>query len=247
MKREWWQSGFFDDAMAQVLFDAEHEKEAKAEVAGLLRSTGLKRGAVLDAACGTGRHSLALAAKGFDVIGVDSTEAYVKQAQARARKLKLGAAFETGELRDLARFSGDFDLVLNLFTSFGYYEQAADNFHALTQMAGSLRPGGILAMELMPRESLEAVFQDRDWQRVPEGFLLQERRWLDGGRRLASNAIWVQKGQVRESDSTIFVYSRAEMLALFKRAGLTKIRAFGSYAGTAFHVGDRLLVLGTKP
>jgi SAM-dependent methyltransferase len=249
VKREWW-SGFFDDSMAQVLFDQRREREAITEVAGLLRLTGLnpkKAPAVMDAACGTGRHSLALAARGFKVTGVDAAGPYVAQAQKRARRAKLPVRFETGELRDLARFSGDFDLVLNLFTSFGYYEQAADNLRALKQLAGCLKPGGTLVMELLPRESLLRRFQERDWQRTPGGFLMQQRRWLPGNRRLASSAIWVQKGRVSESNSVIFVYSRPELAALFKRAGLVKTRFFGGYGGKAFKAGGRLVITAQKP
>src|SRR5260221_7463048 len=103
MAREWFSSGFFDADMAELLFDSEKMREAKAEVSALVRLARLKKGAsVLDAACGMGRHSLELARKGFAVTGVDITEAYVKEASRLAKREKLKhAEFQKGELRDL--------------------------------------------------------------------------------------------------------------------------------------------------
>jgi SAM-dependent methyltransferase len=242
----WWRRGFFDAAMARVLFDDEKEAEAPLEVRGLLKLTGLRRGAVLDAACGTGRHSAAFAAKGFKVTGVDVNALYLRQARRRLRSRGLKARFLSGELSRLGAFAGGFDLVVNLFTSFGYLSSAAENEASLRQMAACLKPGGSLAVELLPRESLRRFFQPRAMQSVPGGWLIQERRWRPGGKRVATRAIWESGGRRRAFDSEFQTYSRAELLALFKRAGLRGLRAYGGFDGSPFRAGGRLLVLGRE-
>jgi SAM-dependent methyltransferase len=246
LSREWYSSGFFDTDMAELLFDAEKIREAKAEAALLVRLAGLKRGAsVLDAACGTGRHSLALGRLGFRVTGVDITQSYVREASRMARRERLGSVeFQKGELRDLYRFQGGYDLVLNLFTSFGYYHKAAENFEALRQMAQALKKGGTLVMEIMPREVLDERFSDRSWQATRKGYLLQQRLWIDGGRKLRTEAIWVGKGKERETRSEMFVYSVAELASLFRRVGLKKVRTFRNYRGQPWKRGERLVITG---
>lgn len=242
-----WERGFFDEAMAAVLFDREKWAEAPVEVQGLLRLSGVRRGNVLDAACGVGRHSLALAGKGFDVTGIDFNPTYLKQARQKAKRQGLKVRFEQAQLADLRAYAGTFDLVTNLFTSFGYYSAARQNENALRQMVACLKPGGRLAIELLPRETLTGIFHPQAWQTVPGGHLLQERRYLSGGTRLGTRAIWAVRGRHRVQDSIIHLYTRAELAELFRRAGLIQVKAYGDFDGRRFKAGDRLLMIGRKP
>lgn len=248
MSKDWFRSGFFDDAMGEILFDAASVKAAKEEVQGLLRLAHPQAGAtVLDLACGVGRHSLEFARRGYAVTGLDLSEAYIREGIARSRRARLkGLRFEKGELLDLYRFQGEFDLVVNLFTSFGYYASAKDNFESLKQMALALKPGGQLLMELMPRESLELHFVDRHWERSGSAYLLSERRWIQGGRKLRADSLWLGKAARRELASEIFVYGVDELSALFRRAGLKKVRAFGGFKGEVWQPGLRLLLQGVR-
>ncbi len=248
-RREWWLSGFFDGAMAQVLFDPKRVKAARAEVKAMLRLARLKRGArVLDAACGTGRHSLEFARRGYAVTGVDATAAYVAAAARQAKREKLkGIVFKKGDLRRLQRYRGAFDLTVNLFTSFGYYRTEKDNFEVLKQLSASLRPGGRLIMDLNPRESVESAFKPKDWQAVEGGYLMEKREWKDHGRRLSNEWILaLGKGRPKRLRWEIQLYTLPELKALFRRAGLKKIRTFRDFAGNAWRLGDRLVITGTK-
>jgi ubiquinone/menaquinone biosynthesis C-methylase UbiE len=246
--REWFSSGFFDADMAELLFDAEKIREAKAETAALIRLARLAKGsAVLDAACGVGRHSMEFARRGFSVTGVDITESYVREAARLAAKAGLkNAQFQKGELRDLFRFQGGFELVINLFTSFGYYQGAADNFEALRQMAAALKPGGTLVMEILPRETLDGIFNEKSWQPTRKGYLLQKRSWVEGGRKLRNEAIWIGSSGERETSSEIFVYSVDELRSMFRRAGLKGIKTFKDYRGHPWKIGERLVITGVK-
>jgi SAM-dependent methyltransferase len=248
MATEWFSSGFFDADMAGLLFSPQMLREARVETSQLIRLAGLKKSAaVLDAACGMGRHSLDFARKGFQVTGVDITAAYVKEAARLARREKLkNVQFQKGELRDLYRFQGSFDLVINLFTSFGYYQGANENQEALQQMAWALKPGGMLVMEILPRETLDEIFNEKSWQVTRRGYLLQRRHWVEGGRKLRNDIIWIGKGTQREAESEIFVYTKDELTAMFRRAGLKHIRSYRNYRGEAWRSGERLVITGVK-
>jgi SAM-dependent methyltransferase len=248
MKREWWESGFFDMEMAAVLFDPERLAAAKKEVAGLRRLVSLKPGAeILDAACGVGRHSLELAAAGFRVTGVDISHDYVAEAQKQARRRKLKADFEQGDLRDLYRFHGQFDLVINLFTSFGYYQNPQDNLEALRQMASALKPGGRLVMDILCREALDRNFLEKDWDEIEGGgYLLHQRTWVQGGRKIRTRNVIFQHGRQREAEFEIFLYTSEELTSLFKRAGLKNVKRYADLQGRKWNPEGRTVLIGEK-
>jgi SAM-dependent methyltransferase len=139
-----------------------------------------------------------------------------------------------------------FDLVINLFSSFGYYQSAADNFEALRQMASALKPGGMLVMEILPCETLDGIFNEKRWQATRGGYLHQKRSWADGGHKLHNDIVWIGKGREREASSEIFVYTKDELAAMFRRAGLKKVKTYKNYQGAAFKTGERLVIAGVK-
>jgi SAM-dependent methyltransferase len=231
--------------MGRLLFGAAAWRSAAGEVRGILKLSGLRQGAALDAACGTGRHSLALARQGFRVVGIDTSAAYLREARERGRGLNV--AFKRAELRSLEAFRGRFDLVLNLFSSFGYYPKAADNVATLRQMAAALKPGGALALELMPRESLQRHVIPLDSRPVPGGRLFEARRWIRSGAVLETQLLWQREGKrAVERTARMQTYSQVELAGLFKRAGFKAIRAYGDYRGGPFKIGGPLLILGRK-
>lgn len=241
-----WTAGFFDEAMAGLLFDGRKELEAPVEARGLLQMSGLQGGSVLDVACGTGRHSGSFAAMGMQVTGIDTSAMYLKRAKARLKEAGQSARFVKADLRDLKAFKGRFDLVVNLFTSFGYLPTAAANERSLRQMVACLRPGGWLAVELMPRVSLKRITEAETIQRVAGGWLFEQRWFSDDGRFLHTRVTWDLKKGRRVQDSVFQTYDKAELAGLFKKAGLSRIKAYGDFRGRAFKPGDRLLMIGSK-
>lgn len=232
--------------MGRLLFDGPAERSAPREIGGLLRLTGLKAGSALDTACGYGRHSRALAAKGWQVTGLDASAAYLREARRRAQASARSIRFVRGDLRRLGSQRGRHDLVLNLFSSFGYERRAADDAAVLRQLAACLKPGGTLALELMPRESLQRHVIPLDSRPIPGGRLFEARRWLRGGTVLETRVLWQQPGRSRERDSWMHAYSRAELLRMLKAAGLRGLKSYGSYQGAPFKLGGPLLILGRK-
>jgi SAM-dependent methyltransferase len=111
------------------------------QVEKILRLTGLAGGHVLDLCCGPGRHAVALAKRGFAVTAVDRTPFLLEHARARAAKANLPVEFV---LEDMRRFSrpATFDLIINFFTSFGYFDDQADDFRVLELSARTSDPAG---------------------------------------------------------------------------------------------------------
>ena len=100
---------------------------------------------VLDVGCGPGRHSLALARRGIEVVGVDASEAFVDLARAAAAAEHLPARFEVLDVRDLA-IEGEFDAAICLCQGGFGLLGGRDELDVFYRIARSIRPGGRLAV-----------------------------------------------------------------------------------------------------
>src|SRR5512146_221995 len=131
---DWWKSYFDAQYLLEYepLFSLERDRH---EVARLMEILGLPAGArVLDVPCGQGRHSHLLAEAGFDVLGVD----YSADLLAAARKRGTGPnlRYLRADMRRLpGRLAGRFDAVVNLFTSFGFFADPADDARTIAEFA----------------------------------------------------------------------------------------------------------------
>lgn len=116
---------------------------------------------VLDLGCGTGGHALRLAARGYDIVGVDRSKEMLKRAEAKAEGLTGNVSFSLGDIRDV-RLSRRFDAVLVLFAVLGYQTSNADVLAALQTARAHLRPGGLLLFDVWYGP---AVLRNRPTQR----------------------------------------------------------------------------------
>src|SRR5919108_2104431 len=138
---------FEDDALWERLEDFLFSQLRSGEITGheaeqILALVHPPQGAaVLDLCCGPGRHSLEFARRGFRVTGVDRTTRYLETARAAATREGLTVEFVQEDMRHFHRPAA-FDLALNLFSSFGYFEDVAEDLWVLQHLHGSLKPGG---------------------------------------------------------------------------------------------------------
>jgi SAM-dependent methyltransferase len=130
---------------------------------------------VLDLPCGVGRHSLELARLGCEVTGVDRTAHYLAQAREKFNAAGLNAQFIESDMRTFQQPAA-FDLAINLYTSFGYFEDVNDDLRVLANFYASLRPGGVLVMDLMGKEVLARIYTPRDWQTLADGTIVLNER-----------------------------------------------------------------------
>jgi 2-polyprenyl-3-methyl-5-hydroxy-6-metoxy-1,4-benzoquinol methylase len=139
---------------APAIFNEERRKSAASEVDQVVSLASLAPGAaVLDLGCGQGRHSLEFARRGYSVTGVDRTGGYIDVARETAVREKLEIEFLHADIREFRR-EGRFDLAVSMLTSFGYFEEQADERRVLENARASLRPGGWLLIDLMGKEVL---------------------------------------------------------------------------------------------
>lgn len=197
--------------------------------------------AVLDLACGAGRHTEELRRRGYRALGLDLSLTLLA--------LRPDLPRVRGDMCCLPFAGGTFDWVLNFFTSFGYFESERQNFQVLSEVERVLAPGGRFVIDflnldrvldrLAPRETLH-----QDGRRV------DIERWYDPATRRVNKRIRVEPaaGRARTYLESVRGYRRDEVEMGLSWAGLTLTETFGNFDGEPFEPdSERLILVGEKP
>ena len=245
-----WYREFFDDLYLRVYQPVEALERVRREVDFIVKALDLPAGAkVLDLCCGQGRHSLELARRGFQVVGVDLSEALLYAARKRAESEGLSVTFLHCDMREID-FADEFDAFINMFTSFGYLESEAEDEKVLGKVAQALKSGGKFLLDVVNRDRLVRDFQAREWHAADEGWLVLEERTFDHlSGRMETRWVCVARDGVRyERLSSVRLYTTSELRTMLERAGLKVTNLFGDYDGSPYSWdSQRLIVVSCKP
>ncbi len=245
----WYDNDTLWDDLAAVLFTEDRWGSAPAEIEQLVALIKLPPGsAVLDMGCGPGRHSLEFARRGFSVTGVDRTARYLSEAQDKALRDSLEAEWVEADMRRFRR-ENTFDVAVSLLTSFGYFEDPADDQRVVENLFASLKPSGHVVMDVMSKEVLARIFRPRDWHEEPDGtILLEERTVTRDWSRIDVRWIVIKGEQRQEHRFGHRIYSAVELKDLLAGAGFINATAYGSLKGAAYdHEAERLVIVAQKP
>ena len=244
---DWFEDEAFWEKLYPFLFTGRKLAVAETEIDSVLQLAGLDQGDVLDLACGPGRHSVALAKRGFRVTGVDLSPFLLGKARQRARAQHIDVEWIQEDMRRFVRPEA-FDLALSLFTSFGYFESRDDDLTVLRNIRKSLRPGGTLAIEIAGREALARRFQPTTSKELEDGRLLVERHEIvDDWTRVRNHWIAIEDGTATTFRFEFRVYSGQELKSLLLDAGFAGIELFGAYDGRPYDLhAERLVAVARK-
>ncbi|HUA36488.1 MAG TPA: class I SAM-dependent methyltransferase [Candidatus Binataceae bacterium] len=244
---EWFDDDSFWQNFEGWMFSPERIADARAEVERMVALLGIAGGArVLDLCCGVGRHSLEFARRGFLVTGVDRTRSYLEKARTAAAKEKLVIEFVESDMREFAR-PDTFDGAINFFTAFGYFDDPDDELKVARNLCASLNPGGRLLIDLVGKEIIARDFRPRDFNRRGDVIMLEERRLLDGWKRLDCKWTLIRGDERHESTLSLRLYSGAEVETLLRSAGFTKVELYGGLSAKPYdQSAQRLIAVATK-
>lgn len=184
---------------------------------------------VLDCPCGQGRHSALLAEAGYNVDGLDYSAELLALAKERGTGRNL--RYTRGDMRKLpARWAGRFDVVLNLFTSFGFFALPSDDQHVIHEFARVLKPGGMLVWNGGCRDGVMARFLDRDWWQAGDGTMIGHQRSFDPlSGFMTIRSTWNDPDGAGEREHRIRLYTASHLAELMARAGLVVTEAYDGW------------------
>ncbi len=244
----WFENDEFWESFRPIMFNPRRIEQAADEIDSAVKLLEIAPGAsVLDMCSGIGRHSIELARCGFKVTGVDRTASYLARARRRAEQEALAIEFVESDIRDFHRPHA-FDGAINLFTSFGYFEDSNDDLEAARNICDSLRPGARLVMEMNSKEILARKFRERDWEAGPDGTLfLQEHRLRNGWGWIENHWIIIRGTERHEITFGVRLYSGTELEQVLKHAGFSDVALYGSLAATPYDQdAERLVALARR-
>jgi SAM-dependent methyltransferase len=244
---DWFEDDDLWVGFAEVMFPERREAEAEELVATspLLKvATGMR---VLDLACGPATHVVPLARAGAEVTGVDLSPAMLARAGAACDRAGVTARLVAANMLDFVAPDA-FDLVINMYTSFGYFTDPGDNLTVLRNIHASLAPGGAVVIDLLGKEVLAS------WVGRPQaldvdggGTVFMRDTILDDWTRLRTDWTLVRGGTVRQASILSHVYSAAEIKALFAQVGFVDVACFGGFDASPYdNHASRLIVRGYR-
>ncbi|MBK7936950.1 MAG: class I SAM-dependent methyltransferase [Lewinellaceae bacterium] len=242
MSKEWFVE-WFDSQYYHLLYKNHDDDDAQQALDNLLRALDPPPGArMLDLACGKGRHSRYLAEKGFDVTGLDISEASISF----ARQHEHGhLAFYQHDMRLPFRVNY-FDAVMNMFTSFGYFKTDRDHLLTMKNIARNLKPGGLLLLD----------YFNSQW--VRRNLVRSETKIIDRiefrlSRNIRNDRVYkhvefVAGGRLLKFRERVRLFNLADFQRLFNESGLDLVQTYGSYDLDKFdpHRSKRLILIARK-
>lgn len=260
----WWSTAFDADYLltyVDIRTPEDTDREVKLKFISDVIPSGSK---LLDVGCGYGRHALALAARGYRVVGVDRSEYLISVARkdAAAAERTTSPAYVIGDMRHLP-FDSSFDAALSMFTSFGYFRTQHEDRLALQGIARSLAVGGKFLIDLNNPAAVENFIERRGGIRSKNRDIIQSRYFsrLSNGLELtitetlnqktllwSSTCSWLS-GHTRKGYRTrVRLYSLDDLRKMLSTQGLSMASAWGAFDGAKFDPSrsPRLIVLAEK-
>ena len=248
--QSWWET-FFDNDYIRVWGGRLSAARSEEEAEGIWQLLQLHAGSrLLDAPCGYGRLSRPLAERGAEVVAVDQSAALLAQAENDRGALPPSRLrYLRHDLRRPLDETG-FDAAINVFSSLGYGTED-DDLAILATLRSAVRPGGLVLVETMHRDSAVTCFARGSIpaSRLPDGTLVVEEPSFDAiTGRVNTKWFWSGPGGQGVKTASFRVYSATELVALLRRAGLCFLSAHKCCSTVPFKaeggdMGGRLVLL----
>ena len=245
--RPWWEELFNDDfirTMAKIT-----DAQIAAEVDFIEDSLGVaKGGAMLDLACGTGRHAIELSRRGYGVVGYDLSLAMLARAADEAQDRDQKLNFVQGDMRDMV-FEDTFDGIFSWCTSFGYFDEEK-NTQVVTKVHRALRQGGQFLLDVANRDYIIRQAPSLAWYEG-EGCVCMDEMQVDWitSRMRVKRTMMMDDGRTKELEYSIRLYALHELGKLLHDCGFRVCEVSGRSTTPGVFFGPespRTIILAEK-
>lgn len=241
---------WFNNPIYLKLYEHRNFKEAEKTVETILRYANLQTAPAslkaLDIACGAGRHAVALAQKGFSVTANDLSPLLLQEARRLAERHHVSLDFSQKDMREID-FEREFDLVVQLFTSFGYFENPDDDKRVLQNVYRALKSGGVYVLDFFNANDVRRNYKPLT-KRIVEGMHISEERKIVGDfiKKIITLS---ENGNLRRFAESVRLYTYVELAEMLNAAGFRVTRVLGDYDGAPFdpETSPRAMLFAEKP
>jgi len=242
MQRKWFQY-WFNSPYYHILYSQRNDEEAEFLIDNLtayLKPPADSR--VLDIACGRGRHSVYLQKKGFDVTGIDLSEQNIKYAKQFEQK---HLHFLVHDMRKLG-YINYYDISMNLFTSFGYFETEKEHVNALKAFRKSIKDEGTVVIDYFNTQKILKNLTQRETKTV-EGIEFDIHKYVADGK-IIKHIDFEHKSKHFAFEERVQAFSKEDFERMFEKSGLRIDAVFGNYKLDDFDEtkSDRLIMVCKK-
>jgi len=238
-----WFAHWFDSPYYHTLYKNRDEKEAQAFIDNLVQHLQITKGSkLIDIACGKGRHAKYFNKKGMTVKGVDLSQNSIAFAK---KDENSTLQFAVHDMREIYQ-EHSFDVVTNLFTSFGYFEKDKDEQKAITAMANNLKSEGILIIDFMNVKKVISNLVLNE-QKVIDKITFNIKRKVESGHIIKDIEI-IDSSKKQKFQEKVKAITLADFSEFISGAGLKIIDIFGNYKLEDFNAtsSDRLILICKK-
>ena len=228
MEAEWFAS-WFDSRYYPLLYQNRGYEEAENFISAVTLFLKPKENArILDLACGRGRHSYFLHGMGYEVVGIDLSEKSIKEAD---ELKKEGLEFFVHDMRKPFN-KGKFDLILNLFTSFGYFDNDMENIEVLKNVKQALLPDGVFVLDFFNKKKILKNLVPAEKKEM-SGVHFDIKRLYENGR--INKYISIKEGAFETSFvESVRAFSKKEIESMLREADFSVFESWGAYDGSPF-------------
>ncbi|MFZ2225850.1 MAG: methyltransferase domain-containing protein [Candidatus Moraniibacteriota bacterium] len=254
---DWWDEEY--DFFGEFYMEGDNSKEGYLEdknrtitertvedidgVVRLLGLTGDER--ILDIPCGYGRHSIELAERGFAIIGIDINTTHLKNAIDRSKKLGVAVDFRKESMLDIT-YSNQFDHIINMCYSFGFFETDGENREVLRNFFRALKPGGKFLMETDVNLSRVRAgkYKENETRKLLSGNQLQIIDQYNAKTKRMDGTWIITKpdGTSARKDYSVRVFEKDEFVDWCLDAGFVSCGAYGNWQGDPYDENSEQII-----
>jgi SAM-dependent methyltransferase len=235
---QWFQQWFDENYL--VLYRHRDRSEAEGHVRLIIDTLNPSRDiTILDLACGEGRYSVLFDEMGYRVTGLDLSEVLVARGREKYPQLDL-------RVGDMRRIPGAFDLILSLFTSFGYFETDEENEEVVRSVYKALNPGGVYWLDFLNAREVESNLVPESVSQLSPGVRVIENRKIENGR-IIKNIHFKNNSEEKCYTESVRLFTCDQLKKMFEKFGFQLKHCFGDYRGSQWTPeSPRTILTGLK-
>jgi ubiquinone/menaquinone biosynthesis C-methylase UbiE len=231
MSSEWFKDWFNTPEYLSV-YQHHNESDAEEHIKLILENIRISsRAKILDMACGAGRHAILLAKKNYDVTAVDLSENLLSIAKQTADSEDLSINFVHSDIRKFNP-ADTFDLILNLFTSFGYFETDEENIAVLRKAYSLLIYEGYFVLDFFNSEYLSHNLVEHSREVLDNEEIHLYRKIKD--KRVVKKIVITKNGKLSQFEESVRMFTKDELTDAITKIGFDIYKTFGDFLGNDF-------------